>query len=127
MSAPGVSGFGGGFETVQGLFFLVFFLILGMIIFQMIKGVAEWSNNNKQPIIPVESKVVAKRVNVTHHHHGGETPTTSTSSTYYVTFEFVNGDRMELKVSGREYGMLVEGDKGILSFQGTRYIGFERR
>ncbi|MBO5258463.1 MAG: DUF2500 family protein, partial [Clostridia bacterium] len=24
------------------------------------------------------------------------------------------------------YGMLVEGDKGYLTFQGTRYLGFER-
>lgn len=35
-------------------------------------------------------------------------------------------DRMELRVSGSEYGMLVEGDYGILSFQGTRYLGFDR-
>ena len=29
-------------------------------------------------------------------------------------------------VTGQEYGMLVEGDKGYLTFQGTRYLGFER-
>ncbi len=29
-------------------------------------------------------------------------------------------------VSGSDYGMLVEGDIGKLSFQGTRYLGFER-
>ena len=29
-------------------------------------------------------------------------------------------------VSGQEYGLLVEGDVGMLSFQGTRYLGFER-
>jgi hypothetical protein len=28
---------------------------------------------------------------------------------------------------GREHGQLAEGDNGILSFQGTRYYGFERR
>ena len=28
---------------------------------------------------------------------------------------------------GSDYGMLVEGDIGKLSFQGTRYLGFERR
>ena len=28
--------------------------------------------------------------------------------------------------SGKEYGMLVEGDIGKLTFQGTRYHGFER-
>ena len=33
---------------------------------------------------------------------------------------------MELHVSGSEYGMLAEGDRGFLTFQGTRYLGFER-
>lgn len=29
-------------------------------------------------------------------------------------------------MTGYEFGMLVEGDRGKLSFQGTRYLGFER-
>lgn len=33
---------------------------------------------------------------------------------------------MELGVSGSEYGMLAEGDSGKLTFQGTRYLSFER-
>ena len=43
------------------------------------------------------------------------------------TFQVASGDRMELLVGGREYGMLAEGDFGELTFQGTRYLGFERR
>ena len=26
-----------------------------------------------------------------------------------------------------EFGLLVEGDEGVLSFQGTRYLGFDRK
>ena len=33
---------------------------------------------------------------------------------------------MELSMTGNEYGLLAEGDTGKLSFQGTRYLGFER-
>ena len=33
---------------------------------------------------------------------------------------------MEFHVSGLEYGMLAEGDTGSLTFQGTRYLSFER-
>ena len=29
-------------------------------------------------------------------------------------------------MAGHEFGMLVEGDRGKLTFQGTRYLGFER-
>ena len=51
---------------------------------------------------------------------------THTSTRYYVTFQVESGDRMELSVSGPEYGMLAEGDRGELTFQGTRYLSFER-
>ena len=41
-------------------------------------------------------------------------------------FEVESGDRMEFSVYGEEYGMLAEGDEGKLTFQGSRYLGFER-
>ncbi|MBD5156664.1 MAG: DUF2500 domain-containing protein, partial [Butyrivibrio sp.] len=47
-------------------------------------------------------------------------------TSYYVTFQVESGDRIELRVSTQEYGMLAEGDFGRLSFQGMRYLGFER-
>lgn len=50
----------------------------------------------------------------------------SHNTTYYVTFQFESKERMEFLVRGREYGMLVEGDYGRLTFQGIRYLGFER-
>lgn len=115
--------FGGGFEF---MFFLVFFLILGMIIFTIIKGVGQWNKNNRSPRLTVPATVVAKRADVAHHLDSG-THTTHSSTTYYATFQVASGDRMELSVSGGEYGMLAEGDLGDLSFQGTRYLGFERR
>jgi hypothetical protein len=33
---------------------------------------------------------------------------------------------MEFKIRDTEYGMLAEKDVGKLTFQGTRYLGFER-
>ena len=27
---------------------------------------------------------------------------------------------------GRDYGLMAEGDEGRLTFQGTRFLGFER-
>lgn len=117
--------FGGGFEIV---FFLMFFLVSGMIIFNLLKGIGEWNKNNHAPRLTVDAAVVTKRHQISNHHHnnanGGMHTTHST--TYYVTFQVESGDRMELCVSGREFGMLVEGDYGRLTFQGTRYISFER-
>ena len=51
---------------------------------------------------------------------------TSTFTSYYVTFQVESGDRMEFEVDGSDYGLLMQGDIGKLSFQGTRYLGFER-
>jgi Protein of unknown function (DUF2500) len=108
------------------LFFLVFF---GLLIFSVVRSVKQWSYNNKQPIIPVQATIVSKRMSVSHHnHHDANTNmnSTSTSTTYYITFEFSNGERVEFIVSGYDYGMMVEGDKGTLTFQGTRFKGFVR-
>ena len=114
--------FGGGFEV---LFLLVFALIACLIVVTLVRGIAQWNRNNHSPRLTVDATVVAKRTNVAHHHHnhGG----VHTSTTYYVTFQVESGDRMELRVSGFEYGQLAEGDRGQLSFQGTRYLGFVRQ
>ena len=111
------------------LFFLAFFAVLGVIIVTAIRGVSQWNKNNNSPILTVDAKAVAKRIAVNHHHGGGGAAMnhSSTSTTYYVTFEVESGDRIELRVSGSEYGLIVEGDAGRLTFQGTRYKGFERR
>jgi hypothetical protein len=117
----------GGFDTMFGL---VFILIIFIFIIAMIKAIGQWNKNNNSPRLTVAATVVTKRIDVTHHHHGdmgngiGNHMTTSTVE--YVTFQFDRGDRMEFQVDGREYGMLVEGDYGRLTFQGTRYLGFER-
>lgn len=117
------------FNAFSGVFNLIFILAIGMIIFSLIKGFSEWSSNNKQPIIPVHSIVSSKRISVTHHNHntGDNIMHTSTSTSYYVTSEFKNEERLELKLNGKEYGLISEGDRGILSFQGTRFISFERK
>ena len=49
-----------------------------------------------------------------------------TFTSYYVTFQVESGDRMEFEISDMEYGMLAEGDSGELTFQGTRYLNFQR-
>ena len=79
-------------------------------------------------------QVVAKRTEVSHHQHpnngdmsGSHGYSTTSSTSYYVTFEVDSGDRIEFSMSGSEYGMLIEGDAGTLNFQGTRYLGFERK
>ena len=120
-------GFGGdpGFDVTFSIMRIMvpvmFVLVFGIIIVTMVRGVGEWNKNNHSPKLTVPVTVVAKRSDVD---RGIETMHTFTS--YYVTFQVESGDRMEFEVSDMEYGMLAEGDRGMLTFQGTRYLSFQR-
>ena len=122
-------GFGFGFGMFEIMFFIVFGLAICVFLMTFIKGMKEWNLNNHSPRLTVPATVVAKRTNISRHRHSGVNGHHHhhhTSTTYFATFQVESGDRMELHLTGQEYGLLVEGDRGNLSFQGTRYLGFER-
>lgn len=124
------SSFFDGFmsDAFSVILMLIFIAVFGTIIFTIFKGIGQWNKNNNSPVLTVDAKVVAKRTDVSHSSHGTNDNHHHSSSTwYYTTFEVESGDRMELEVEGEEFGMLVDGDKGKLTFQGTRYKGFERK
>lgn len=114
------------FELFQIMFFIVFFAVFGVIVMQLFQGMRQWNKNNHSPRLTVPATVVSKRTNVSRHHNAGSNAMSHTSTTYYATFQVESGDRMEFSVSGPEHGLLAEGDRGDLTFQGTRYLGFER-
>ena len=120
--------FGFGFDLFQIMFTLVFVVVIGMFLVILVKNIGEWSKNNHSPRLTVPATVVSKRTNVSRHRSGGAGGHHHyhTSTSYYVTFQVESGDRMELHMAGHEFGLLVEGDRGNLTFQGTRYLGFER-
>lgn len=121
-------GFEMGFGIFGVLFSVGFLLVAVFIILTAVKGIGQWNKNNHSPRLTVPATVVAKRTNVTRHLDGSPNGMQQYHSytAYYATFQVESGDRMELRLAGNEYGMLVEGDQGKLSFQGTRYLGFER-
>jgi hypothetical protein len=94
-----------------------------MIIMTFAKNIKQERKNDQSPRLTVPATVIAKRDQVSVHHHDHHR---HTSTRYFVTFQVDSGDRMELPLSGPEYGMLIEGDQGSLTFQGTRFLSFER-
>lgn len=118
-------GMGMGFQVVNIMSTLIFLMVMGMMIGALVHNISRWSKNEKSPRLTVEANVVAKR---TAHRRTMSNKRCSGRdyTNYYATFQFESGDRLELELQGREYGMIVEGDKGKLTFQGTRYLGFER-
>jgi hypothetical protein len=121
----------GGSNPLMTILIVVFAVLL---IGAIGRGLYVWMRNNRSPQETADARVIAKRMKVSG--HGGtmmanrvsamNTIHSSTRTEYFVTFEMENGRRLELGVKDPEYGMLAEGDRGRLSWQGTRYLGFER-
>ena len=112
------------FNFFEFIFPIIFVVIFGIILYQIICGIHTWSKNNSAPQEVVPAVLVSKRMKVDHHHSNEGSSSSSTS--YYATFQLTTGERQEFKIKGREYGLLAEQDQGTLSFQGTRYLSFER-
>lgn len=106
------------------VFFVVFSIIavaiVSLVVAALIRGARRTLRDDASPRVTAEALVVDKRAEVT---GGGETPA---RQTYYVTFQFPDGGRLELGVPASESGLLVVGDRGTLSWQGSRYLGFAR-
>lgn len=124
-------GFGNSMFTIVPIIIMIgFVFVFGTIIVRSVQGAKQWKRNNESPVLTVDATVVTKRSDVHYYHNDTGTDNMShmsSSTTYYfATFEVASGDRMEFKIRDTEYGMLVERDTGKLTFQGTRYLGFER-
>ncbi len=131
-----------GFDFFNIFFIVIAVLVVGLFIFMLInmighrrlfngvlrRAVDQMERDDHAPRLTVTATVVSKRSNITVHQHTSDSvyPHTSTTS-YYATFQVQSGDRMELSVPSTEYGLLVEGDEGDLTFQGSRFLRFDRR
>lgn len=104
---------------------LIFLTATAIIIYGIVRSVSQWGKDQRAPRLSVAAKVVSKRAHTSVQHHSSTMDTRRT--VYYATFEFDSSDRMELSVPQEQYGYLVEGDCGILQFQGSRFLGFVRQ
>ena len=105
------------FKLFPIFFLLVFGLAFGIILGSIVQNSKKNRANNAAPRLTCEATVVTKRTHVWGDH---------SHTDYYVTFQFESGDRLELEIPHNQFGYLVEGDNGSLTFQGTRFFGFER-
>ena len=100
------------------LFLAVFGLAFGTIAGTLIKNAKTNQKNNASPRVSADATVVTKRTHVRGDH---------AHTTYFATFQFESGDRLELEIPRDKFGYLVEGDNGKLHFQGTRFLEFQRQ
>ncbi|NBI64523.1 DUF2500 domain-containing protein [Clostridiales bacterium] len=125
---------GTGFGGFGIMFFIVLALVAGVFVVILVRKISTWNKNNNSPRLTVPAKIVSKRTQVSRHSYANDSDlmtsghghATASYTSYYVTFQVDSGDRIEFSVKSSEYGMLAEGDTGKLSFQGSRYLSFER-
>jgi len=77
------------------------------------------AQDSASPIKELAANVVAKRSQVSGWN--------KTVTQYFATFEFGDGQRLELYLWGSAFGLLAEGDRGMLRYQGERFLGFRRQ
>lgn len=102
-----------------------FLLVFGAIAWAMISAISQWMSDNAAPVETFEARIIAKRDKIT---RGTSTPNTSgaTFHSYFATFEYSNGQRKEFGIKESDFGVLMEGDNGTLTFQGSRFNSFQR-
>ncbi len=97
---------------------LVVVLLFGTVTLTAAIAILRWRRNRRSPQLTEPATVVAKRQQA----HGRR----SISTDYFVTFELRGGERVEFSLDGREYGVLVERDRGELTHQGSWFRSFAR-
>ena len=105
------------FSIFPILFFFMFCFVFGMIISTFVKSAKQDHRNDNSPRVTSEASVVTKRTHVRGDH---------AHTSCFATFQFGARDRLELQIPYSQFGYVEEGDKGKLTFQGTRFVSFER-
>ena len=109
------------FTVIGILFFLVLCFSFVLFVFTVVLALSEKKQNDREPRLTVPAVVVAKRNDLYRYRS-----TSGGSTVYFVTFQVQSGDRLELNLSGREFGLLREGDRGSLTFRGKEFLDFTR-
>ena len=110
------------------LFFVFLFLVIGGIVAMIVTSSIRRRRNESAPQSSVHASVLAKRTSTQNHPNAGDVSgghgyTSFTS--YHVTFLPESGEQREFTVDGAVYDRLFEGDRGLLTFKGDLFIGFD--
>lgn len=101
-------------------------IVLGPLAFflsrrAMFRGIREQMHRNDNAReVTVSATVIGKRAEISGMRNSGP------STWYYVAFETDTRQRIELMTYGNDYGILFEGDRGLLTYRGDEFVSFQR-
>lgn len=106
---------------------IAFAITMAIAIAMIVVGIIRLKRKIHFPKYTVNATVVSKRAKARRHGKKTDTGTQIVTDTFcYVTFKESDMNILELKVSVNEYMALNKGESGKLTFQGAKFLGFEK-
>lgn len=90
---------------------VIFLIIIVIICMADANTIICWFKNNRAPVHSMCASVLTKEIN---------------ENKYYVCFGLEDGQMKRFSIDYYAYIFLKEGEKGILTYQGTRFIRYDR-
>ena len=119
-----------GFDLQMEIMLVLIIAIFTAIFFRCI---FEWTINKCSAMESVDAFVVAKQQGMIQQQipnagdaTGGHGFTLQEQSWYKITFRMSDNTEKEFNVDNQSFRELKEGEKGILTYQGTRYLGLKK-
>lgn len=119
-----------GFDLQIEIMLVLIISIFTAIFFRCI---FEWTINKCSAMESVDAFVVAKQQGMIQQQipnagdaTGGHGFTLQEQPWYKITFRMTDSTEKEFNVDDQSFRELKEGEKGILTYQGTRYLGFKK-
>lgn len=119
-----------GFDLQMEIMLVLIIAIFTAIFFRCI---FEWTINKCSAMESVDAFVVAKQQGMIQQQipnagdaTGGHGFTLQEQPWYKITFCMTDSTEKEFNVDDQSFRELKEGEKGILTYQGTRYLGFKK-
>ena len=98
-------------------------ILLLMLVAKLTSRVNVEERQGRKPVYNIQAEVKGKRTLVEADPENPAIPRTR----YFLTFHKRDGNRVEMEVSGEDYGLVAEGDEGILVYsKGDEFIVFKR-
>ena len=111
------------------LIVFAFLIVSGGIVAIIVTTVVRKRRNDRAPQITVDATVLEKHTSTQRHPIAGDASGGhgyTTFTLHHATFFFANGEQATFDVDEAIYDFLSEGDRGKLTYQGTRLIAFVR-
>ena len=104
---------------------LLFVVIIAFILIKAVKKNNQREKNALRPVLTARARVKSRRLIIRPNNITALGVSTDTLEGK-VVFESEDGEELEFRLIGKNYRDIFDGDEGMLTYQGSDFISFER-